>query len=169
MEGVWLRFFLEFANSPASDPLGNVNISVGIKTGVVWMDKLPVLPLRFVAANGPFAVRFDSSPIVAEYRQVIHFGIQKGDATEQLWIELSGTAAERADDLNTRDRGDSQRIPPDGTPGYTVLSARAGYEFNDHFSVIAGVENFNDEAYRAHGSGQNEPGANFILSASLKF
>ena len=91
------------------------------------------------------------------------------DATEQLWIELSGTAAERADDLNTRDRGDSQRIPPDGTPGYTVLSARAGYEFNDHFSVIAGVENFNDEAYRAHGSGQNEPGANFILSASLKF
>ena len=91
------------------------------------------------------------------------------DATEKLWLELSGTAAARADRLSTRDLTDTQRIPPGGTPSYTVLSARAGYEFNDHFSMTTGVENFNDEAYRSHGSGQNEPGANFIISATLKF
>ncbi|MFT4550699.1 MAG: hemoglobin/transferrin/lactoferrin receptor protein [Verrucomicrobiales bacterium] len=91
------------------------------------------------------------------------------DATDKLWLELSGTAAARAEKLNTRDRGDTQRIPPNGTPGYTILSARAGYEFNDRFSIITGVENFTDEAYRSHGSGQNEPGVNLILSASLKF
>ena len=91
------------------------------------------------------------------------------DVTEELWVELSGTAAARADDLSTRDRADTQRIPPDGTPGYTVLSVRAGYQVTDQLSVITGLENFTDQAYRAHGSGQNEPGMNFVLSASLTF
>jgi len=91
------------------------------------------------------------------------------DATDKLWVELSGTAAARADRLSTRDMSDTQRIPPGGTPGYTVLSARAGYDLTQHLSLTAGVENFTDEAYRSHGSGQNEPGVNFIFSASLKF
>ncbi|MGI9240860.1 MAG: TonB-dependent receptor, partial [Verrucomicrobiales bacterium] len=91
------------------------------------------------------------------------------DATEKLWIELSGSAAARADRLNTRDRSDTQRIPPGGTPSYTVLTARAGYDVSENFSLITGLENFTDEAYRSHGSGQNEPGLNFILSASLTF
>ena len=91
------------------------------------------------------------------------------DVTEKLWVELSGTAADRADRLNTRDASDTQRIPPGGTPGYTVLTARSGLEINENVSVTAGVENFTNEAYRAHGSGQNEPGTNFVFSASIKF
>ena len=91
------------------------------------------------------------------------------EATEKLWVELSGTAAARADRLSSGDMADTQRIPPGGTPGYTVLAARAGYDITENFSVTTAVENFTDEGYRPHGSGQNEPGANFIFSASLKF
>ena len=91
------------------------------------------------------------------------------DATDRFWIELSGYAAARQDRLNTRDRSDTQRIPPGGTPGYILLNFRSGFQVNEQLLLTAGIENITDEAYRAHGSGQNEPGINFVLGASLQF
>ena len=91
------------------------------------------------------------------------------DATERLWIELSAYAAARQDRLNTRDRSDTQRIPPGGTPGYVLLNIRGGFRVSDKLLLTAGIENITDEQYRAHGSGQNEPGINFVLGASLQF
>ena len=67
------------------------------------------------------------------------------------------------------DRRDTQRIPPNGTPGYTVATVRGGWHVTDNFTLSAAVENFTDEAYRVHGSGVNESGVNFIFGAELKF
>ncbi len=86
-----------------------------------------------------------------------------------LWIETGCTMAAKADKLSTRDRSDTSRIPPGGTPGYTVYDIRTGWDCNDRFAMSVAIENIADEDYRIHGSGLNEPGRNVILSAEMAF
>lgn len=96
-------------------------------------------------------------------------GVRYTSNSRKWWLEGSVTAADRADRLSSSDIADTQRIPPGGTPGYVIVSARAGWNVTENFTVTAAVENLTDEEYRIHGSGQNEPGANAIVTASLKF
>jgi hemoglobin/transferrin/lactoferrin receptor protein len=86
-----------------------------------------------------------------------------------IWSELACTASEKADRLNAADIADTQRIPPGGTPGYTLLTLRAGWRVNDHLEVLASLENILDEAYRVHGSGSNEPGIGASLGVKVSF
>ena len=71
--------------------------------------------------------------------------------------------------MNTRDRGDTQRIPPGGTPGYAVFNLKYGHQLTEALLLTLALENVTDEEYRIHGSGQNEPGINFIFGASMTF
>ena len=87
----------------------------------------------------------------------------------QLWLEAILTVVGEGDRLNTRDSRDTQRIPPGGTPSYELATLRAGYWLKEKLLLTAAVENIFDEEYRAHGSGQNEPGTNFIFGAEYKF
>ncbi len=91
------------------------------------------------------------------------------DATDRCWIETFATMADAADKLSTRDKGDTQRIPPGGTPGYAVVSLRGGYRITDQLNLTVACENIADTNYRVHGSGLNEPGRNFILAADFHF
>jgi outer membrane receptor protein involved in Fe transport len=52
----------------------------------------------------------------------------------------------------------TQRIPPGGTPGYTLVNLRAGWRATDRLTLYAGLELLLDRAFRSHGSGSNEPG-----------
>lgn len=79
------------------------------------------------------------------------------------WLEGEVTAAGEADRLSPGDASDTQRIPPGGTPGYGMLTVRGGLEIRDGLTLSAAVENITDEDYRIHGSGQNEPGTNFVI------
>jgi len=94
-------------------------------------------------------------------------GVRWDDGT--TWAELMTVYADEADRLSTRDKGDTSRIPPGGTPGYTVLHARAGRRIGEHLDLMLGVGNLLDEDYRIHGSGQNMPGRNLILSLAASF
>lgn len=80
------------------------------------------------------------------------------------WLGGEWMAAAKADRLSTRDRNDTQRIPPGGTPGYGRLNIRGGYDFTRHLQLDWALENVFDKDYRIHGSGQNEAGMNFLLS-----
>ena len=82
-----------------------------------------------------------------------------------LWIEGRVRASAQADRLSQGDRGDTQRIPSGGTPGYAVAMLNAGWQPNDHLELTLGLQNLFDEDYRIHGSGQNEPGFGAILAA----
>ena len=82
---------------------------------------------------------------------------------------LSTIISEKQDKLNTRDRRDAQRIPPGGTPSYTIFNLRYGLQLTEQFLLTAAIENITDQDYRIHGSGQNEPGINFIFGASINF
>ncbi|MGJ8671390.1 TonB-dependent receptor [Rubritalea sp.] len=88
---------------------------------------------------------------------------------ERLWAELGGTWADDADKLSSSDKADTQRIPPGGTPSYTLVHLRGGYQVNQHLELTLGLENLLDEAYRTHGSGSNAPGFGVILGARASF
>jgi len=91
------------------------------------------------------------------------------DLSDSQWIELSTIISDKQDKLNTRDRRDAQRIPPGGTPSYTIFNLRYGLQLTEQFLLTAAIENITDQDYRIHGSGQNEPGINFIFGASINF
>ncbi len=96
-------------------------------------------------------------------------GLRWDSPSRRYWVEGNVLIADRQDRLSASDRRDTQRIPPGGTPGYTVATVRSGWRVSDSFTLTAAVENVFDEDYRIHGSGVNEPGVNFIFGAELRF
>ena len=88
---------------------------------------------------------------------------------QRYWFEAAERCSDTEDRLTAADKSDTQRIPPGGTPGYAVTDLRCGWRIREGLSVVAAVENVWDKDYRIHGSGSNEPGRNFILSAEYRF
>lgn len=91
------------------------------------------------------------------------------DPDSSLWVEGIASMADDQDRLSSGDQLDTQRIPPGGTPGYTVLGIRTGFSPRKNVEVAAGVENLTDRDYRLHGSGVNEPGTNVVFSILWRF
>lgn len=96
-------------------------------------------------------------------------GVRWQTADRRVWSELVCTAASEADKLNSGERADTQRFPADGTPGWTLLTLRGGWQVNEHLSLTASLDNLLDEEYRAHGSGSNEPGFGATMGLTVKF
>ena len=87
----------------------------------------------------------------------------------RFWAEIAEVAVDKEDRLTAKDRSDTQRIPPGGTPGYMVTDLRVGWRVWEGLSLVFGIENLLDKDYRIHGSGSNEPGRNYVLSADYRF
>ena len=85
--------------------------------------------------------------------------------SDKWWVEGRVIAAAEADRLAANDRGDTQRIPPGGTPSYVTTSLFAAYRVNDQLQLNLAVENLTDEDYRVHGSGLNGPGLGAVIGA----
>ncbi len=88
---------------------------------------------------------------------------------ERFWAEIIQTCVSKEDRLTASDRKDTQRIPPDGTPGYALTDLRIGYQHSEALSLTLALENCFDQDYRSHGSGSNEPGRNIVLTAAYKW
>jgi len=93
-----------------------------------------------------------------------HAGVHWRPSGSTWWLEGQVSYAADADDLSSRDAADTDRIPPGGTPGYTVLTVRGGWKVSRTLRLSLALENLADEDYRIHGSGLNEPGRNVVLS-----
>ena len=85
------------------------------------------------------------------------------------WWRIQLTHAEKADKLSSGDKSDTERIPPGGTPAYTVVNLSAGAAINEHLDVVVGLDNIFNEAYRSHGSGSNEPGRGVNVGLTARF
>ncbi|MEQ8762370.1 MAG: TonB-dependent receptor [Planctomycetota bacterium] len=85
------------------------------------------------------------------------------------YVEALAQFAGDADRLSLRDKGDTQRIPPGGTPGYTVFTLRGGVRVSQNIALFGAIENLTNHDYRIHGSGLNQPGTNVILGVDLTF
>lgn len=116
--------------------------------------------------SDPVLVREPLSRVMPTTGQI---GLRWDSNERNLFLEGVVTIAADADRLNTADEADTQRIPPGGTPGYTVFSIRSGWRINNNFSLNFVVDNVTNEDYRIHGSGVNEPGRNFILGVECRF
>jgi hemoglobin/transferrin/lactoferrin receptor protein len=77
--------------------------------------------------------------------------------------------AEDADKLSAADQRDTQRIPPGGTPSYTIWTVRCGLDIDERTSVEVACDNITDVDYRVHGSGSNSPGRNFVVGMRALF
>jgi hemoglobin/transferrin/lactoferrin receptor protein len=100
---------------------------------------------------------------------LLHFGVRWQPAREPWWLEGGITAARHQEHLSPTDLTDTQRIPPGGTPGYTVYGLRGGYRIVENARITLAFENIFDEDYRVHGSGQNEPGRALIVGFEAEY
>ncbi len=96
-------------------------------------------------------------------------GLRWDSKSKKYFVEGTALIADDQHRLSPDDKLDNQRIPPGGTPGYTVYTLRLGTEVTRGLNVFAAVENIMDRDYRILGSGQNEPGTNVILGADWRF
>jgi len=85
------------------------------------------------------------------------------------FVTAEAVVAGDQDKLSASDRSDTQRIPPGGTPGYTVFNLRLGCHVSERLTVALALENCFDEDYRIHGSGVNEPGRNLVATLDFRF
>lgn len=98
-----------------------------------------------------------------------HLGLAWRGPLRDLTIEALLTVADRQDRLSTRDRGDTQRIPPGGTPGYGILTLRGSVRLARDCRLHLALENLTDEEYRIHGSGLNQAGRNLAAGLEVGF
>jgi hemoglobin/transferrin/lactoferrin receptor protein len=87
----------------------------------------------------------------------------------RFWLELVVQAVEAQHRLSTRDAADTQRIPPGGTPGYTLVAWRGGVEIRPGLRLSLAGENLGDVEYRVHGSGVNGAGRNWVAAVDSSF
>ena len=87
----------------------------------------------------------------------------------RFWSEVVVQAVEAQHRLSTRDAADTQRIPPGGTPGYTLVTWRGGVEIRPGLRLSLAGENLGDVEYRAHGSGVNGAGRNWVAAVDYSF
>jgi len=118
-----------------------------------------------VTVGGPY----QTEPVSRLMPMTVNAGLRWEHASHKYWAEFAATVAATQDRLSTGDKNDTQRIPPGGTPGYETYNIRAGWRPCPKFSLTTALENISDADYRIHGSGVNEPGRNFIVSADLRF
>ncbi|MCC6672184.1 MAG: TonB-dependent receptor [Planctomycetes bacterium] len=78
-------------------------------------------------------------------------------------------AAIDSDDYTEQERGNPTRIPPDGLPGYAVISLRGWHRLNPHLLASLAIENANDLDYRIMDSGVMEPGTNVVFTMQADF
>ena len=96
-------------------------------------------------------------------------GLHWQPADSDFYAESVLLRAEDADKLSAGDQRDTQRIPPGGTPDYTVWNLRAGWRIDARTTLDFGVDNVTDVDYRVHGSGSNAVGRNFVLGMRVTF
>lgn len=89
-------------------------------------------------------------------------------ANEAVSVEAYALYAAGQDRLSASDRSDP-RINPNGTAGWATLNARVGWRVNAQFELALRGENLADKRYREHGTGLDEPGRNFLLTADYRF
>jgi len=96
-------------------------------------------------------------------------GLRWEDALGNFHASTSVVRAEDADKLSFRDQSDTQRIPPGGTPSYTIWNLACGWRLSEQASLECALENVTDVDYRVHGSGSNSLGRNFVFGMRVTF
>lgn len=96
-------------------------------------------------------------------------GVRWQSEDQRYWAEGWTWTMDNQDKLALRDATDTSRIPPGGTPGFTILGLSAGMKIHPQVNWSVSLENLGDKNYRVHGSGINGPGFNAITTVEIHF
>jgi hemoglobin/transferrin/lactoferrin receptor protein len=113
------------------------------------------------------AIRTESLSRLAPIQGILGAGWRSRDGSVRIRAEAIIVDAQ--DRLSTRDKADTQRIPPGGTPGYTIFNLHAEWSITENARLFASFENLGDKNYRTHGSGVQEPGFNAVMGVDINF
>jgi hemoglobin/transferrin/lactoferrin receptor protein len=111
----------------------------------------------------------DTQPLDRLMPPMGNIGVRWDHDTREHWIEGICYFADKADKLSDRDKADTQRIPPGGTPGYFIFHLRSGWQIMEDLTLSVAIENLFNADYRVHGSGQNEPGRSVVMGVDWRF
>ena len=171
--------------APTGDVVSNATVVTKLNAADSWLTGIEgqvsyrVLPALLLFAEGSWidgeTDAFPSGPDARPAREPVdllaplawRLGARWSLPGPRLEIEALVEHADEQDKLSSRDKADTQRIPPGGTPSWTVLVLRSQWRVTDRATVSLAVENLTDEDYRIHGSGVNEPGGNVIASVAV--
>ena len=110
-----------------------------------------------------------TQPVSRLFPLSARLGLRYDSTDGRWWAECLVEGMSEADRLTERDKTDTQRIPPGGTPGHVLATLRGGLKLMDGLNIVAALENLTDEEYRIHGSGINGGGRGVTLSAEWRF
>jgi hemoglobin/transferrin/lactoferrin receptor protein len=96
-------------------------------------------------------------------------GVRWQSTDRRYWTELVALGQSDLDRLNTGDRRDTDRIPPNGNPGFVWLALRGGCQVTKNLDLTLSLENLLDQEIRYAGSGSNEAGFGAVLGATVKW
>ena len=183
-------FYTDIRDQIVRFPTGNMNgmlsevtkdnVGDGYVTGVEFGGAWDLVPDWTAFGNATYQYgKVETYPTSAQVEteeyitRMMPFTAQAGlrweDAEAGRWAEAQVVYAAKANKLNTRDQGDTDRIPPGGTPEYLVANLRGGWQVTDALTLDLGLENLGDVNYRVHGSGHNMPGFNVVLGLRSSF
>ena len=88
--------------------------------------------------------------------------------TGASWLEGAFRFAATQDRLASGDIAD-HRIPPGGTPGWTVFTVSAGHRLGERLELVGSAQNLLDTADRTHGSGIDGYGRSLWIGLHVAF
>ena len=111
----------------------------------------------------------DEDPISRINPAKAHLGLRWRGFDPSAYLEGEVLWVREQRRLALSDEADTQRIPPGGTPGYTVLSVRGGVEVLPGIRAHLALENILNRDFRVHGSGTNAAGFNAVFGIDGQF
>lgn len=119
----------------------------------------------------------DSGTISPSRHAAPAFGVTRLTFThDQLQLQTYAmySAQVRHADLNVEEQGKPAIYANDAngnpySPSWMTLNVKGLYQFHEHLSVSAGVENITDRRYRPYSSGLAAPGRNVVLALRADF
>ncbi|GAB4158748.1 MAG: TonB-dependent receptor [Planctomycetota bacterium] len=174
------RFPTGNTNASGEAEVTKANIGEGSVQGVELMSSLsPIDDCTLFAAGSWQYSRIENyqtlgsalsyEPLSRTMPLTIRAGARYEPFDRGFFVEAEVVHAEKQDRLSSGDRRDTQRIPPGGTPGYTLLHLRAGATIGEHMTIDVALENATDYDYRVHGSGTNSPGRSLVVGMTTRF
>ena len=91
-----------------------------------------------------------------------------GNSARRLWSEAIFDFAGSQHRLSPSDITDN-RIGPNGTYGYRVISVRGGTTIAERIRLMLGIDNLTDAAYKSHDSWVYRPGRQLVIATEYRF
>ncbi len=174
------RFPTGVVTADGKTEVGKANVGDGFVTGIEYGMAYEIHPEWTLFGNATYMdgeIDVMTGPGPAASAEYLSRGMPLSGQVGLRWMseqrrfhaQIRGVLSATADHLSSRDRRDTERIPPGGTPGYERIDLKVGWNIHTNLTLTVAIDNMTNQNYRVHGSGTNSPGRNFIAALESRF